>query len=727
MGNDLQTWGASGAQLALQQVARSVESRLGLHVEASGDAFTATAPASPDFAGPDSLRARIADGVMEIEVTLPAARGRGPMDLPFRYLEKLDQKVRPRLVEDHPRLDLRIDAAPLDPVRLTKLEQQFAVIAEFSAALRAEAPAHEHRADLETLYEGIKEIAEPVTPLAPASLSEQVRETLDPAAQYLRAGTSVALATASRIQQQYAEAALAAVLPGYGIPTLGRLRIPGLSPKGLIEIRTKSPGPLAVHASQMMNGTSRYERDEWRPALELLSVRGEGTLFSGAYEELSQAFVFQGTRPAPTLPAIIVIPAGMAPLSDLCRFAVLRASAGQVPAKTVADLAGELQRTLADLPQGGAERILPELARNAVLNWSGAAPVPSAGLAQSLLSLKQTFAGAPPPAVVARDAGLQERLIGRLLDPALTAYLKASLAGQEGAIDELVRRLRAEVLGRPLHQPLRWASLGPPAVGKSESARLIAEWIGVPYESVDLGSFADSYTANAQLRGSGRGLVGSNEMGRLESLSKIHGGVVVEFADLDHAPVNVRAQLADLCLQVLDKGAFETANGATCSSANLIIPFTLNLPGGRDERLFREMGFQQGSVRTQPVHRAIEELKPIVSSAFLSRVGTPILFGPLDAGALALILERAVRHALDTACERLGAPVPAWRMPERLGERLLALAPGHTASLGARGLAEHARAYAAEAAAGAIALLRTAPPEARILLDESARRLEIKE
>jgi len=45
--------------------------------------------------------------------------------------------------------------------------------------------------------------------------------------------------------------------------------------------------------------------------------------------------------------------------------------------------------------------------------------------------------------VVARDAGLQERLIGRLLDPALTAYLKASLAGQEGAIDELVRRLRA--------------------------------------------------------------------------------------------------------------------------------------------------------------------------------------------------------------------------------------------------------------------------------------------
>jgi hypothetical protein len=725
MANDLQTWGRAGEQLALQQVASSVESRLGLRVESSGDSFS-TAPVAADFTGPEMVRARIADGVIEIEVTLSAVQGRGPMDLPFRYLEKLDQKVRPRLVDDRPRLDLRIDAAPIDPIRLTRLQEQFAIIAEFSAALRTEAPVSGRSIDLESLYEAIKEIAEPVTPLTP-SPGENLRRAFDPAAQFLRAGTSVALPAASRIEQQYAEAALAALLPGYGIPTLGRLRIPGLSPKGLVEVCAKCPGPLAVHASQMMNGTSRYEQDEWRPALELLSLRGQGALFTGAYEEISRAFVFQGAKPTPTQPAIATLPPGLAPLGDLCRFAVQRAGDGQLPARAMAELAEELQRTLADVPTGGAERILPELARNAVLNWSGAAKVSSASLAQSLLSLKQTFSGAPPPALVARDGELQERLLRRLLDPALGGFLKDTLTGQDDAIDELVRRLRAEVLGRPLHQPLRWASLGPPGVGKSDSARLIAEWIGVPYESVDLGSFADSYTANAQLRGSGRGLVGSNEMGRLESLSKTHGGVVVEFADLDHAPVHVRAQLADLCLQVLDKGAFETASGATCSSANLIVPFTLNLPDGRDEKLHRGMGFQTVNSPMQRLHRAIEELKLIVSSAFLSRVGTPILFGPLDDDALALILERAVRHALDTACERLGASIPVWRIPAGFGRRLLALAPGQTASLGARGLAEHARVWVAEAVAGNIAFLRSTPAEARIQLDDSARTLEITE
>jgi hypothetical protein len=727
MPNDLQTWGISGTRIALQQVAGSVERRLGLHVEFSGDAFTATAPASPDFTGPEKVSARVADGVIEIEVTLPAARGRGPMDLAIRYMAKLDQKrVRFRVEDDRPRLDLQLSAAPLDPVRLANLEQQFAIMAEFAVAWRAEAPEGRCPVDQEKLYEPVKEIAEPVTPLAPNGLGAKVREALDPAARYLRAGTSVALATASRIEQQYAEAALASLLPGYGILTLGRLRIPGVSPKGLIEIRGKSPGPLVVHASQLITGTSRWERDELRPALELLATRGEGTVFSGAYEEISQAFVFQGAKPTPTLPAIVSLPAGLAPLSDLCRFAVQLAGAGQLPAKAIGELAAELHHTLARLPNGGAERILPELARNTVLNWSGAARVSSADMARSLLSLKQTFAGAPPPAIVTRHAEVQGQLM-RVLDPGLSGHLKGNLAGQDGAIDELVRRLRAEVLGRPLHQPLRWAALGPPGVGKSDSARLIAEWIGVPYESIDLGSFADAYTANAQLRGSGRGLVGSNEMGRIEALSKVHGGVVVEFADLDHAPPHVRPQLADLCLQILDKGAFETANGATCSAANLILAFTLNLPGGRDEKLARGMGFQQGSNRAHQVHRAIEELKAIVSTAFLSRVGTPILFGPLGEEALAVILERSVRRAVDTACERLGVPIPAWRMPERLGHRLLALAPGQSASLGARGLTEHARAYATEAAAEAIGFLRSAPAEVRVQLDEAAQRLEITE
>jgi len=61
------------------------------------------------------------------------------MDLPFRYLEKLDQKfVRGWSRTTRASICGSMRRRSIRPPH--QLEQQFAVIAEFSAALRAEAP-----------------------------------------------------------------------------------------------------------------------------------------------------------------------------------------------------------------------------------------------------------------------------------------------------------------------------------------------------------------------------------------------------------------------------------------------------------------------------------------------------------------------------------------------------------------------------------------------------------
>ena len=75
----------------------------------------------------------------------------------------------------------------------------------------------------------------------------------------------------------------------------------------------------------------------------------------------------------------------------------------------------------------------------------------------------------------------------------------------------------------------------------------------------------------------------------------------------------------------------------------------MNLPGGVDEAVRKGIGFTHTTNKHEVRQRVIAEIKQMLSGAFLSRVGTPILYAPLDGGALALILERAIERALITS------------------------------------------------------------------------------
>ena len=140
---------------------------------------------------------------------------------------------------------------------------------------------------------------------------------------------------------------------------------------------------------------------------------------------------------------------------------------------------------------------------------------------------------------------------------------------------------------------MRYCAEGTPATGKSESTVLLAEWLGIPYICIDAASMSSSHTAAAQLLGSGRGIVGSYQSGRLEQAAKHHAGAVIEVSDLDHAVPEVRAAMADLFLQILENGEAQSATGAMFSCANLIFVFTMNLPGGQDAKVHQGIGFQK--------------------------------------------------------------------------------------------------------------------------------------
>jgi len=199
------------------------------------------------------------------------------------------------------------------------------------------------------------------------------------------------------------------------------------------------------------------------------------------------------------------------------------------------------------------------------------------------------------------------------------------------------------------------------------------------------------------LLGSGRGIVGSHQSGRLEKAAKHHTGVVVEISDLDHARNDVRSSLSDLFLQVMETGEAQSSTGAMFSCANLIFAFTMNLPGGMDENIRKGIGFNSGVSHSEVSKRVVSEIKRMLSSAFLSRIGTPILFEPLEGEAMAVILEHAIEKAIRSAADRLLCNIREIVLEENLGLRIISSLESNVLSFGARALLEHGRSMAAKA------------------------------
>ena len=286
-------------------------------------------------------------------------------------------------------------------------------------------------------------------------------------------------------------------------------------------------------------------------------------------------------------------------------------------------------------------------------------------------------------------------LITSRSDPLLNR-LRAEILGQDRALEEVVQRLEAEVLTRDT-QPLRWCAVSTPGTGKSETCVLIARLLGVPYINIDASSMGDPYIAQTSLLGSGRGIVGSDKPGRLEEACKHHQGAVLEVSDVDHASPAVCHSITDTFLQAMETGHVQTSSGAMVYCGNLILAFTMNLPGEQAERMRTRFGFGNAPDREETVRNAQRAIQHMTSGAFLSRVGTPIVFDPISDNVLATIVNRAVRKGIDGAALHAGITIDRLVLDPAVGRNIVATMYSDVAKFGARALLEEARQKTAQA------------------------------
>lgn len=219
------------------------------------------------------------------------------------------------------------------------------------------------------------------------------------------------------------------------------------------------------------------------------------------------------------------------------------------------------------------------------------------------------------------EARLQQRVIGQ--KPAVVAVANAVRRSRSGLQDP----------NRPIGS---FIFLGPTGVGKTETARALAEFLFDDENAmirIDMSEYMEKHTV-ARLVGAPPGYVGYEEGGQLSEAVRRRPYSVVLFDEIEKAHHDV----FNVLLQVLDDGRLTDGQGRTVDFKNTIVIMTSNLGSPIIQEYFMD-GHTTIGARTAMEDKVMAELKRHFRPEFLNRVDDVIIFQSLDEGELARIVD----------------------------------------------------------------------------------------
>jgi ATP-dependent Clp protease ATP-binding subunit ClpB len=261
--------------------------------------------------------------------------------------------------------------------------------------------------------------------------------------------------------------------------------------------------------------------------------------------------------------------------------------------------------------------------------------------------------------LVEMEARLEERVVGQ--DAALTVVANA------------IRRSRAG-LSDPRRPIGSFIFLGPTGVGKTETARALAEFLFDDEQAmvrIDMSEYMEKHSV-ARLIGAPPGYVGFDEGGQLTEAVHRRPYSVILFDEIEKAHPDV----FNVLLQVMDDGRLTDSKGRTVSFKNTVLIMTSNLGASLlvSDTLKTEHDFDMARESVMRVLR--EHFRP----EFLNRVDDTVIFRPLGQAQMGQILELRLAEVSKLLADRqisLELTEPA---------RQLILASGSDAAYGARPL-----------------------------------------
>jgi ATP-dependent Clp protease ATP-binding subunit ClpB len=220
----------------------------------------------------------------------------------------------------------------------------------------------------------------------------------------------------------------------------------------------------------------------------------------------------------------------------------------------------------------------------------------------------------------------------------LEQVLASRVIGQDEAVRAVANAVRRSRAG--LQDPNRpigsFIFLGPTGVGKTETARALAEFLFDNEQAmvrIDMSEYMEKH-AVARLIGAPPGYVGFEEGGQLTEAVRRRPYSVVLFDEIEKAHPDV----FNILLQILDDGRLTDSQGRTVDFRNTVIIMTSNIGS---TYILEHTGDDRAVVEAQVTNALRQHFRP----EFLNRVDDIIIFRPLG--------KAEIEHIIDLQLKKL--------------------------------------------------------------------------
>ena len=214
--------------------------------------------------------------------------------------------------------------------------------------------------------------------------------------------------------------------------------------------------------------------------------------------------------------------------------------------------------------------------------------------------------------------------------------LKKRVIGQDFALTKIANAIRRSRAGLSEEQkPIgSFLFLGPTGVGKTETARALAEYLFNDVRAmirIDMSEYQESHTV-ARLIGAPPGYVGFEEGGQLTEAVRRKPYSVILFDEVEKA----HPQIFNVFLQILDDGRLTDGRGRTVNFKNTIIILTSNL----GSEIFRT-SYKNEEEKSKKI---LEAVKNFFKPEFVNRLDSIIIFNPLNEEMTAKIVDLQLKE-----------------------------------------------------------------------------------